>query len=196
MSKSAGGKNGNVIVVSGPSGTGKSTICRRLCEELPAEFSVSVTTRKPRPNETASRDYHYVSREEFQRLRDGDELLEWAEVYGQFYGTPAKAVTSAVDEGRIIILEIDVRGCIQVHERIPEAIAFFILPPTAEEQKVRLLGRKTDAPDSVAERLAKADGEIRYANESNCYDEFVVNDKLDETIAKIVLKIHEKQQVN
>lgn len=195
MSKRAGGKNGNVIVVSGPSGTGKSTICRRLCEELPAEFSVSVTTRKPRPNETASRDYHYVSREEFQRLRDGDELLEWAEVYGQFYGTPARAVTSAVDEGRIIILEIDVRGCIQVHERIPEAIAFFILPPTAEEQKVRLLGRKTDAPDSVAERLAKADGEIRYANESNCYDEFVVNDKLDATIAKIVSKIRERQQV-
>lgn len=189
MNGSAADKKGKVIVVSGPSGTGKSTICRRLCEELPAEFSVSVTTRPPRPNETADRDYHYVTPEAFARLRDGGELLEWAEVYGKHYGTPASAVNKAVADGRIIILEIDVRGCIQVHERIPEAIAFFILPPTAEEQKNRLEGRKTDAPESVAERLAKADGEIRYANESACYDEFVVNDKLDETVAQIVAKI-------
>ncbi|MCB9858503.1 MAG: guanylate kinase [Phycisphaerales bacterium] len=193
MNGKAADKKGKVIVISGPSGTGKSTICRRLCEELPAEFSVSVTTRPPRPNETADRDYHYVTPEEFARLKDGGELLEWAEVYGKHYGTPASAVNKAVADGRIIILEIDVRGCIQVHERIPEAIAFFILPPTAEEQKNRLEGRKTDAPESVAERLAKADGEIRYANESACYDEFVVNDKLDVTVAQIVAKIRASQ---
>lgn len=189
MSANDTNKTGKVIVISGPSGTGKSTICRRLCEELPAEFSVSVTTRPPRPNETADRDYHYATPEEFDSLKDRGELLEWAEVYGKHYGTPISAVNAAIREGRIIILEIDVRGCIQVHERIPEAIAFFILPPTAEEQKNRLEGRKTDAPESVAERLAKADGEIRYANESDCYDAFVVNDKLDETVAQIVAKI-------
>ena len=157
MDSKVANKKGKVIVVSGPSGTGKSTICHRLCETLPAEFSVSVTTRKPRPNETAARDYHYVTPEEFERLRRTDSLLEWAEVYGQFYGTPADAVQKAIEDGRIIILEIDVRGCIQVHERIPEAIAFFILPPTPEEQKTRLVNRKTDAPESVAERLAKAE---------------------------------------
>ncbi|MCA9257169.1 MAG: guanylate kinase [Phycisphaerales bacterium] len=189
MDSKVANKKGKVIVVSGPSGTGKSTICHRLCETLPAEFSVSVTTRKPRPNETAARDYHYVTPEEFERLRRTDSLLEWAEVYGQFYGTPADAVQKAIEDGRIIILEIDVRGCIQVHERIPEAIAFFILPPTPEEQKTRLVNRKTDAPESVAERLAKADGEIRYASESECYDEFVVNDKLEETVAQIMAKI-------
>lgn len=189
MSGSNSEKKGKVIVISGPSGTGKSTICRRLCEVLPAEFSVSVTTRPPRPNETAARDYHYVTPEAFDRLRKSGELLEWAEVYGKHYGTPLKAVKDAIREGRIIILEIDVRGCIQVHERLPEAIAFFILPPTPEEQRNRLEGRKTDAPESVAERLAKADGEIRYANESACYDAFVVNDKLEDTVAQIIEKI-------
>jgi len=189
MSQSVSRKTGTVVVISGPSGTGKSTICHRLCEELGGEFSVSVTTRPPRPNESAARDYHYVSREEFERQRDDGELLEWAEVYGHYYGTPSAAVTRAVAEGRTIILEIDIRGCIQVRKRIANAVAFFILPPSPQEQKDRLVGRNTDAPDSVAERLSKADGEIRYANESGCYNEFIVNDVLDETIARIAAEI-------
>jgi guanylate kinase len=189
MSANDAAKTGRVIVVSGPSGTGKSTVCRRLCEQLPGEFSVSVTTRDPRPNETAARDYHYVSRAEFERLRDEGELLEWAEVYGKLYGTPISAVRKAVDDGRIIILEIDIRGCIQVRERIPESVAFFLLPPSAQEQRDRLLNRKTDAPESVAERLSKADGEIRYAQESGCYDHFIINDVIDETVRNIVTRV-------
>ncbi len=177
---------GSVIVISGPSGVGKSTICHRLCELLPAEFSISVTTRRPRPGEANDRDYTYVDRAAFDGLRDDDALLEWAEVYGCLYGTPLAAVKETVAAGRTIILEIDVKGCIQVREKMPDALAVFLMPPTPEEQKRRIVGRNTDAAESIRLRLAKADGEIRYASESGCYDEFLVNDDLDATVRRIV----------
>lgn len=177
---------GRVIVISGPSGVGKSTVCHRLCALLPAEFSISVTTRKPRPGEENERDYSYVHRETFDRLRDEDALLEWAEVYGCLYGSPYAAVKDAVAAGRTIILEIDVKGCIQVREKMPDALAIFLLPPTPEEQRRRIEGRNTDAAESIRLRLAKADGEIRYASESQCYDEFLVNEDLDTTVRQIV----------
>jgi guanylate kinase len=177
------------VVISGPSGVGKSTICHRLCERIPADFSVSVTTRAPRPGERTARDYHYVSREEFVRLRDSGQLLEWAEVYGQMYGTPLTAVEEALSTGRVIILEIDIQGCIQVRKRMPEARTFFLLPPNPEEQRRRIEGRKTDPAEVIRQRLAKADGEIRYAMDSGCYDEFIVNDDLDETVATIYTNV-------
>ena len=180
-----GNRPGKVVVISGPSGVGKSTVCHRLCEMLPAEFSVSVTTRKPRPGERNAADYDYISEEEFVRLRDSGGLLEWAEVYGNHYGTPKAPIERAIAEGRVIILEIDIQGCIQVRRHVREATTFFLLPPSPEEQKRRIEGRKTDAADVIKRRLAKADGEIRYAAESNCYDEFIVNDHLDETVQKI-----------
>ncbi|MBX3395040.1 MAG: guanylate kinase [Phycisphaerae bacterium] len=178
-------RQGKVIVVSGPSGVGKSTICHRLCDELPAEFSVSVTTRTPRPGEQHDRDYRYVSPEEFQQLRNAGELLEFAEVYGHYYGTPLAAVREAVSAGRAIILEIDINGCIQVRRKMPDAVCFFILPPNPEEQARRIIGRNTDPEDVIRRRLEKADGEIRYANEAGCYDYFVVNDQIDDTLARI-----------
>lgn len=176
-------------MVSGPSGVGKSTICHRLCEMLPAEFSVSVTTRAPRPNEANARDYHYVSLEEFVNLRDSGGLLEWAQVYGNWYGTPLAAVQHAISQGRIIVLEIDIQGCIQVRSKIPDAATFFMLPPTPEEQQRRIEGRRTDPAESIRERLAKADGEIRFAMDSGCYDEFIVNDDLESTIKQIYEKV-------
>lgn len=185
MGSAEAGRKGRVIVVSGPSGVGKSTICHRLCELLPGEFSVSVTTRTARPGEQHERDYRYVTAEVFKSLRDGGELLEWAEVYGHFYGTPLRAVQEAVDEGRAIILEIDIKGCIQVREKMEEARTFFILPPNPEEQARRIHGRNADAKEVIEQRLAKADGEIRFANESGCYDHFVVNDNIDETVERI-----------
>lgn len=179
-------KTGKVVVISGPSGVGKSTICHRLCEMLPAEFSISVTTRKPRPGEENAKDYHYVTPEEFERMRDTGGLLEWAEVYGHFYGTSRSAVEKAVASGKTIILEIDIKGCIQVRSAMPAAIAIFLLPPTAEEQRRRIEGRKTDSAESIKVRLSKADGEIRYASDAECYDEFIVNEDLDETVEKVL----------
>jgi guanylate kinase len=170
------------VVISGPSGVGKSTICHRLCDMLPAEFSVSVTTRRPRPGEQNARDYEYVSPEDFLRLRDGDALLEWAEVYGHQYGTPRGPIDRAIAEGRITILEIDIKGCVQVRQKLPEAVTIFLLPPSPEEQKRRIEGRNTDSAEVIRRRLDKADGEIRYAAEAGCYDEFIVNDDLDETV--------------
>jgi guanylate kinase len=185
-------KRGIVVVISGPSGVGKSTVCHRLCEMLPAEFSVSVTTRQPRPGERNAADYDYISEDEFARLRDSGELLEWAEVYGHHYGTRHTPIERAIAEGRVIILEIDIKGCIQVRKKVPEALAFFLLPPSPLEQKRRIEGRKTDAADVIKRRLEKADGEIRYASESNCYDQFIVNDHLDDTVQAIYRVIRER----
>ncbi len=178
--------NSGVIVVSGPAGVGKSTISRMLCERLPAELSVSITTRPPRPGEVSARDYHYVSREEFEHTRQAGGLLEWAEVYGHFYGTPLAAVQKATADGRRIVLEIDIRGCQQVRGKMPAAMTFFILPPSADEQRRRIEGRQTDAAEVIAARLAKADGEIRYAQECGCFDVFLINDDLDETVRQII----------
>jgi len=178
-----------VVVISGPSGVGKSTICHRLCERIPAEFSVSVTTREPRPGERTARDYHYITREEFIRLRDSGQLLEWAEVYGHMYGTPLAAVDEVVRTGRVIVLEIDIQGCIQVRKKMTAARTFFLLPPNPEEQRRRIEGRRTDPAEVIRQRLAKADGEIRYAMDSGCYDEFIVNDDVDETVTAIYERI-------
>ena len=117
---------------------------------LGGEFSVSVTTRKPRPGEANARDYHYITAEEFTRLRDTGGLLEWAEVYGNKYGTPAEPVERATAAGKTIILEIDIQGCIQVRKKRTDAITVFVLPPSSDEQRKRIEGRKTDAESVIA----------------------------------------------
>jgi len=184
---------GLLVVISGPSGVGKSTICARLCQRLPAEFSVSYTTRPIRPGEIDGGSYRFVSQAEFDRLQAAGGMLESAHVYGHSYGTPLEPVQRALAEGRTIILEIDIHGTIQVRRRYPAARTFFLLPPNPDEQRRRIEGRRTDAAQSIAQRLNMADGEIRFASESGCYDRFIVNDDLDRSVVEIIDSLKQEQ---
>jgi guanylate kinase len=178
-------REGRVVVISGPSGVGKSTLCHRLCRALPAEFSVSMTTRAARPGERDGVDYQFVAAAEFQRLVELDGFIEHAEVYGCHYGTPVGPVLKAIEEDRWIVLEIDINGAIQVRSRFPGARLVFLLPPTPEEQRRRIEGRASDSEEEIAKRLSRAESEIRTARASKAYDVFVVNDDPDHTFREV-----------
>lgn len=187
LDRSTGIRRGQLIVVSGPSGTGKTSICNALLERLPqAVWSVSATTRPRRGNESNGASYSFISHEEFERRRDGGEFLEWAEYLGELYGTPLAAVTDALTAGRHVIMEIEVQGGKQVGDRVPESIRIFVLPPDMESLQARLAGRKTESAEHQARRLAKADGEIAFARDSGAYRFFVTNDGLEETVAEVM----------
>jgi guanylate kinase len=187
--------SGILLIISGPSGVGKTTICRRLTERLGAFLSVSATTRRQRDNEIHGKDYFFLSVDEFEtRLRDG-RCLEHAKVYGgNYYGTPAEPVQEALDASRVVILEIEIEGTIQVKRRFPKAVGVYILAPTPDEQAQRLVGRQKDTPEAIAERLSKADGEIRYAQDCGAYDYFLINHDVEETVETIVKIVQEKQK--
>jgi len=176
-------EEGLLIVISAPSGTGKTTLCHMLLKELPnAVFSVSFTTREPREGEVNGRDYWFVSKEEFERrIREGD-FLEWAQVYGYYYGTSKGQVLKALKEGKDVILDIDTQGALQVKERFPEAVLIFILPPSLKELERRLRKRGTDPEDVIEKRLKLAREEIKKAK---FYDYIVVNDKLEVAYSKL-----------
>jgi guanylate kinase len=186
--------SGTLVIVSGPSGVGKTTICKRLVEELNAYLSVSCTTRPRRDNEVDGQDYRFISRQEFERQLERGAFLEYAEVYGgQCYGTPAEPVWRALGEGRVVILEIDIEGTIQAVRRYPDAISVYILPPTPGDLQGRLVGRQKDSAEAIRERLGKADGEIRYAYDCGAYRHFLVNDTVEETVEAIVEIVKEKR---
>lgn len=177
---------GKLIVISGPSGAGKTSICNALLARDPeAVWSVSATTRPPRGQEKSGSSYEYISREEFDARRERGEFLEWAEYVGHLYGTPAKPVDLAIKAGKNVIMEIDVQGGAQVADRVPESIRVFVLPPTMESLKARLEGRQTESAEQLTRRLAEADGEIGFARDSGRYRHFVVNDVLEDTVAEI-----------
>jgi guanylate kinase len=163
-----------LVVVSGPSGVGKSTIIDRVLERA-GNFvaSISLTTRPPRGEERDGVDYFFVAAEEFERRRAAGELLEWAEVHGNLYGTPAGFVAKKLAEGVNVILEIDVQGGMSVRERYFEAVLIFLMPPTLEALKARLRGRGTDSDEVIRRRLDTAERELAYFNR---YDYLVVND--------------------
>lgn len=186
--------DGLLVVVSGPSGVGKSTICRGLVDRLDAELGISATTRPPGKGERDGQDYYFLSEEEFKKRLEHDELLEHAEVFGHFYGTLAEPVRRALKAGRIMVLEIDVNGAKQVHRKFDEALMFLILPPAPGTLNERLTGRRRDEQEVIAERLAKADGEIRFARESGCYDYTIVNDDLEKAINEIVAVIKKQKE--
>jgi guanylate kinase len=185
---------GTLVIISGPSGVGKTTICRRLVDRLDAFLSVSVTTRPRRENEIEGQSYHYISREEFDRMAREGELLEHARVYGgQGYGTPASPVVESLAAGRVVILEIEIEGTIQVMERYPDAISIYILAPTPKDQAARLEGRREDSEEAIRERLSKADGEVRYAQDCGAYRHFLVNVEVEETVDEIVRIVRERR---
>jgi guanylate kinase len=176
-----------VVVVSAPSGAGKSSVVTRVLHELSRiRFSVSHTTRPPRGEERDGVEYHFVDRAAFERLRDAGALLEWAEVHGNLYGTALAEIERARAEGTDVLLDLDVQGAAQVRERIPEAVLVFILPPSYEDLERRLRGRGEDDEATISRRLAAAGREIDAFTQ---YNYAVVNDDLDacvETVKGIV----------
>lgn len=176
---------GRLIVISGPSGVGKSSIVGQVRTRTGAEFSVSATTREPRAGEQDGRDYHFVDRAAFEKMIADRQLLEWAEVFGDYYGTPASGVRRALAQAKTIILDIDVQGAIQVQRKMPQATFVLIVPPSGAELQHRLAGRGSDTPQAVQRRLAQAQNELRIARESGIYHHTVVNDDLKQAIDKV-----------
>lgn len=177
---------GLLVVVSGPSAVGKSTVCQRLRQRLGARLSVSATTRAKSPSEIDGQDYHFLSRQEFQRRIDAGEFLEHAEYLGQLYGTPAEPVRQALAAGTDVLLEIEVQGGVQIATQMPEAALVYLLPPQRQALADRITGRARDDRQEINRRLANAQQEIQLARESGKYQHFVVNDVLDEAVEQIV----------
>ncbi|WP_421693189.1 guanylate kinase [Aestuariivirga sp.] len=177
-------RRGLLLVMSSPSGAGKTTLSRRLlASDANITMSVSVTTRAPRPGEVDGRDYHFITHAEFAQLRDREELLEYAEVFGNFYGTPKRPVIEALQAGRDVLFDIDWQGTQQLGATMGEdLVRIFILPPTADELLQRLMGRAQDSTSTVAKRMAKAAAEISHWPE---YDYVIVNESLDVASAEI-----------
>lgn len=176
------GTKGQLLVVSGPSGAGKGTICKALIEKNPIWISTSCTTRKPRVGEVDGINYFFIEREEFLKRMDNDEFLEYAEVYGNFYGTPRSEVLRLLDEGKDVILEIDIQGALKIKSSYPEGVFIFIMPPSMEELKNRITNRGSETPESLKTRLEAAYDEISFASK---YDYAVVNDEVDKAVKKI-----------
>ncbi|MDP9839112.1 guanylate kinase [Neorhizobium huautlense] len=177
-------RRGLMLVLSSPSGAGKSTIARNLLESDPSlEISVSVTTRQRRPSEIAGKHYHFISVREFERLRDSDSLLEWAEVHGNFYGTPREPVETAMSEGRDMLFDIDWQGARQLQEKMSaDVVSIFVLPPTMTELQSRLHRRAEDSEEVIRTRLLNSRAEIEHWRE---YDYVIVNDDLDEAFRNV-----------
>lgn len=174
---------GLLIIISGPSGTGKGTICKSLLQHRPDIFySISATTRLPRDGEQDGVSYYFKSKEEFEEMLARDEFLEWARVYDNYYGTPKAPVAEAIAAGKDVILEIDVQGAMKVKEKAPEGVYVFIVPPSLEVLRARIVGRATDSMEVINKRMDKALGELSKLYE---YNYVVINDVLAQAVNKV-----------
>lgn len=173
---------GLLIVVSGPSGAGKGTVMNKLIAGGDYALSVSATTRSPREGEQDGINYFFKTAEEFEKMIADNEFLEYARFCGNYYGTPLSYVNQKLDEGKNVILEIEVKGAFQVKEKCPEAVLIFLAPPSMKELEERLVGRGTESPEVIAERLARAMEELDLIDD---YDYVVINDDVDEAVADI-----------
>ncbi|MET3617364.1 guanylate kinase [Peptoniphilus olsenii] len=174
---------GFLLVLSGPSGSGKGTVSQALMEKNDdIIFSTSVTTRTPRPGEINGENYFFTSIEEFERMVDNDELLEHAFVHTNYYGTPKKFVFDEIDKGEIVLLEIDVQGALQVKKKYKDAVFVFLIPPTMDELKSRLVKRDTETEDEIETRYRNAFKELDFVGE---YDYFVINDVIENAVNDI-----------
>ncbi len=188
-------RRGRLVVISGPSGTGKTSICDGLLQRIPnSRWSVSVTTRPKRGHEVDGQHYCFVTSERFEHMLANDELLEHAEYLGHRYGTPRAPVEQVVERGDIVILEIDVQGGAQIAQRVPDSIRVFVLPPTMETLQARLEGRQTESDALQRKRLAEADGEIGFAKSSGHYPYFITNDILNGSIERVLEIIRQETE--
>ena len=175
---------GVLLVASGPSGAGKGTICQILREQLPdLGYSISVTTRQPRVGEVDGKSYFFKTVPEVQEMIAKGELLEYAEVYGNYYGTPRKYVMDLLQSGHDVLLEIDIQGALQIKERFPEGVFVFIVPPSLDELSARIYKRGTDSEEVIKRRMASAASELTYAAK---YDYIIVNDIATKAANKVL----------
>ncbi|GJQ58119.1 MAG: guanylate kinase [Candidatus Scalindua sp.] len=175
-------ETGRLIILSGPSGSGKTTLCKQLMKDPRVKRSVSFTTREPRGREQDGVDYHFITIRRFERLIKEGKFLEYAEYCGSYYGTPLEPVEEAIKEGELFILAIDVKGALQVMEKIPETTSIFIMAPDEGALRKRLEDRVTDSATDINKRVEEAEIELKYRDR---YDHCVVNDELEVAVSEI-----------
>ncbi|MCH3964046.1 MAG: guanylate kinase [Clostridium sp.] len=175
-------KNGLLIIISGPSGTGKGTVCKSLLKKNDFWLSISATTRNPREGEINGTNYYFLTKQDFESKIGNNDFLEYAEVYGNYYGTPKDKVLEAINQGRDVLLEIDIQGALKVKESYPDGIFIFILPPSMDELKHRIINRGSETAESLMIRFKSAYNEINYISK---YNYAVINDTVQNAVEKI-----------
>lgn len=181
---------GTLFIVSGPSGCGKGTVLAEILKQDNVYYSVSATTRAPRPGEINGVNYHFLSKDEFEKLIENGGMLEYANYCGNYYGTPKKPVEDMLAEGKNVILEIEVQGALKVMEKCPEAVSVFILPPSLKELRRRLHKRGTETEEVIEKRIGEAAGEIRKAIN---YDYVMINGELEIAVSDLLSIINSQK---
>lgn len=173
---------GLLFVVSGPSGAGKGTICKSLLEQVDIDLSVSMTTRNPRPGEESGKNYYFVTKDEFFKIKEENGFLEYATVYGNYYGTPKNLVMEKLKEGRDVVLEIDIQGALKIRESYPKGVFIFILPPSMTELRKRITGRGSETEEAINMRLGETLKEVSYIDK---YNYCIINGELEEAVDRV-----------